>query len=68
MTNCPNCGAPVDPEEKSCPYCETPYTRQAAASCNAYKFSIDCATLAAAVAKGIITPNEARRHLGFTEI
>lgn len=24
-TNCPNCGAPVDPRARRCPYCETPY-------------------------------------------
>ena len=25
MTNCPNCGAPVDLKENKCPYCGTPY-------------------------------------------
>jgi predicted amidophosphoribosyltransferase len=68
VTNCPNCGAPVDLAEKSCPYCETPYTRQAATICDAYTFSIECAALAAAVKKNIITPNEARRRMGFPEI
>lgn len=24
-TNCPNCGAPVYPDERKCPYCDTPY-------------------------------------------
>ena len=23
--NCPNCGAPVYPDERKCPYCDTPY-------------------------------------------
>lgn len=25
MTNCPNCGAPVELQVSKCPYCETPY-------------------------------------------
>ena len=25
ITNCPNCGAPVDLKESKCPYCGTPY-------------------------------------------
>lgn len=25
MTNCPNCGAPVELKASKCPYCETPY-------------------------------------------
>lgn len=25
MTNCPNCGAPVDVDLCACPYCGTPY-------------------------------------------
>ena len=25
MTNCRNCGAPIDIYAKKCPYCETPY-------------------------------------------
>lgn len=25
MTNCPNCGAPVDLTRLSCEYCDTPY-------------------------------------------
>lgn len=44
-TNCPNCGAPVELTEKSCPYCGTPYPRPR--------------KVAAAVAEGVITPNEA---------
>ena len=24
-TNCPNCGAPVYPDKRKCPYCDTPY-------------------------------------------
>lgn len=68
MTNCSNCGAPVDLEEKRCPYCETPYTRQAAAISEAYMININCATLAAAMKKSTITSNEARRRLGFSEI
>jgi predicted amidophosphoribosyltransferase len=68
LTNCPNCGAPVALEEKSCPYCETPYTRKATAICDAYQFSIDAAVLVNAVKKSILTPNEARRLMGLYEI
>lgn len=27
-TNCPNCGAPIDPSLDVCPYCKTPYIRR----------------------------------------
>lgn len=29
MTNCPNCGAPVDLNADACAYCDTPYTPRA---------------------------------------
>lgn len=25
MTNCANCGAPIETDKKVCPYCKTPY-------------------------------------------
>lgn len=25
MTNCVNCGAPIETDKKVCPYCKTPY-------------------------------------------
>jgi hypothetical protein len=73
MTNCPNCGAPVDLTAKSCPYCGTPYPRprktaQAVAIGEPCTLHIDGTKLAAAIADGIITPNEARRRLGFREL
>lgn len=27
MTNCPNCGAPVEKQSDKCSYCETPYKK-----------------------------------------
>ena len=27
MTNCHNCGAPIDTELDKCPYCDTPYRK-----------------------------------------
>lgn len=72
ITNCPNCGAPVDLTVDSCPYCDTPYPRPrkaaAAVLIEPVTLHIDGAKLAAAVAEGIITSNEARRRLGLREI
>lgn len=64
--NCPNCGAPRDPDASRCPYCGTPYP--ATAKAGPVNLYIDYKTLAVAVNDGIITPNEARRRLGLAEI
>ena len=68
LTNCPNCGAPVDLTVKACPYCDTPYPAQAVAIGEPYTLHIDGAKLAALVADGIMTPNEARRRLGLRQV
>lgn len=67
LTNCPNCGAAVDPEADRCAYCETPYPIRLRAEL----YQIDMQTVAFLVSqvdKGLITPNEARRRLGLQEI
>ena len=66
-TNCPNCCAVVDPDADRCAYCGTPYpwAHNAAATMDPVPLYIDAQKLAAAVAGGIITPNEARRRLGL---
>ena len=70
ITNCPNCGAPVDLAEKSCPYCDTPYKRNTPAGLidPDIRLIMDTERLCAAVAAGTMTPNEARRLLGMREL
>lgn len=64
-TNCINCGAPVDLEETSCPYCETPYIERI----NAYTHQEDVLAIMADIqrelAACIMTPNEARELFGL---
>jgi hypothetical protein len=62
-TNCPNCGAPVDPSADRCAYCETPYQttqrptmRIDATGITFYGLQLE---------NGLMTPNEARRCLGL---
>lgn len=67
MTNCPNCGAPVDPSADRCAYCETPYpsARQGpliridATGITLYGLQVE---------RDLMTPNEARRRLGLHEV
>lgn len=65
-TNCPNCGAVVDPAADRCAYCETPYPTRLRA--DRYEIRIDPEMLARVVDVGIMTPNEARRRLGMRQI
>lgn len=66
LTNCPNCGAVVDPAANRCAYCETPYPIRLRAEL--YKIDMQAAYLVKQVDMGLITPNEARRRLGLTEV
>lgn len=78
MTNCPNCGAVREPAERRCPYCGTLYpkdrkTAQAVAAgivlphetvdehMSAENFNI----LTELLARGLITPNQARQRMGL---
>ncbi len=65
-TNCPNCGAVVDPAADRCAYCETPYPIRLRAEL--YEIRINAEILARQVAAGIMTPNEARCRLGLRAI
>lgn len=65
MTNCPNCGAPVDPAADRCAYCGTPYP---AAIDAPFALYLDTQAIASAVSAGLITVNEARRRLGLREV
>lgn len=60
-TNCPNCGAVVDPAADRCAYCETPYPTHMRVE--RQEIRIDTAALARCVDAGVLTPNEARRRL-----
>ena len=73
-TNCPNCGAVVEPAESRCPYCGTAYPRPkrqkvAYAIATVPEAQEDPHTLAQEVqrlmAAGILTANEARAHMGL---
>lgn len=66
LTNCPNCGAVVDPAATRCAYCETPYPIRLRA--DLYQINIDAARLVRQVELGCISPNEARRRLGMPEV
>lgn len=73
MTNCPNCGAPVDPAADRCAYCETPYpqtrrTPTAIVIGEPCTLRIDSEAIARLVAEGITTPNQARRLMGLREV
>lgn len=72
MTNCPNCGAPIDPAAMQCAYCGTPYlarkwgTTVAVPEINPSAKEIG--QLIQQLDLGLITHNEARRRLGLPEI
>lgn len=68
MTNCPNCGAPVDPSADRCAYCETPYPSAQSPVMRIDATGITFYGLQAQVERGIMTPNEARRVLGYRGI
>lgn len=66
LSNCPNCGAVVDPAANRCAYCETPYPIRLRAEL--YQLDVQAACLVEQVDKGLITPNEARRRLYMPEV
>lgn len=69
LTNCPNCGAPVDLTAKSCPYCDTPYLAAAPGSTEELRAAgMTPETLSAALQDGIMTPNDWRRLMGMPEL
>lgn len=59
MTNCKNCGAPVNPEKAQCGYCGT-HHHAADNNITLHTDGIAWASLAA-----VLTPNEARRLMGI---
>ncbi len=64
MTNCPNCGAPVDITADKCAYCDTYYSTIPEAE----KTHSACEDVDIALRMGIITQNEARRRMGLEPI
>lgn len=73
MTNCQNCGAPVDPTADRCAYCGTPYpwavkTAYEAAPVQIIMDPREIARVSRALDLGLITRNEARRRLGLREV
>lgn len=75
LTNCPNCGAVVEPAESRCPYCGTPYPRDRKAGTAVIVtggpvFPPDeqqalVEALHRQLVAGIMTPNEARALMGL---
>lgn len=74
-THCQSCGAPVDLHAEKCAYCDTPYPEPGARITQ----TADCITIdlnpvqlagaaVEALERGLLTPNEARRHLGLKEV
>ena len=61
LTNCPNCGAPVDLAEKCCPYCDTPYINHDPQA----DILARLAEVQHRMAAGVMTANEARALLGL---
>lgn len=59
MSNCKNCGAPVNPEKAQCSYCGT-YHHAAGDNITLH---MDASKVVAAAA--LLTPNEARRLMGI---
>lgn len=59
MTNCKNCGAPIEPEKDRCSYCGTCYNATGGG------ITFHTTGITAAVAASVLTPNEARRLLGI---
>jgi len=72
VTNCPNCGAPIDLTAMQCAYCGTPYlARKRGTTVAVPEITIDPRQLAPLIQQldlGLITPNEVRRRIGLSEI
>lgn len=66
-TNCPNCGAVVDPAAKICAYCGTPYV-WARQPLFVPAETDERPELAAATMHEILTPNEMRARLGLPPV
>lgn len=70
MTNCPNCGAPIDPHAEACAYCGTYYStwreeaeiRQTAEAITFTFSNTEIVAALEALEKGLVTPKEARRY------
>lgn len=63
--NCPNCGAPVYLDRRSCPYCETAYTIGLISD---IRNDPDLETIRMALREGLITHNQAREFLGLMNV
>ena len=67
VTNCVNCGAPIDLNESKCPYCGTMH-RMVVSDPDQTDIHTRYKTVLALLTNSRITPNEARRMLGLKEI
>lgn len=73
MTNCPNCGAPVDLSADACAFCDTPYTPRAPtkappverAQVGAFTVHMNAETLVKAYETGVLTPSEVRECINY---
>ena len=63
--NCPNCGAPVYLDRRSCPYCETAYT---IGLINDTLNAPDFKMVMRALHNGLMTSNEAKELLSLSNI
>lgn len=76
MTNCPNCGAPVDLNADTCAFCDTPYTPRAPTkapprsdgSWEKITLHMDLDAFAKLHAFDCLTRKEARRLLDLNDI
>lgn len=74
-TNCPNCGAPIEPISSKCPYCDTPYTLKlletfvGPAEVRPILYADDKPIeYAKLIESGVMTPNEARELVGLPKL
>lgn len=65
LTNCKNCGAPLQSYPCKCEYCGTVYGKIDEQD-EVYLYA-DGEVIARAISAGIITVNEARRYFGLEE-
>jgi hypothetical protein len=67
MTNCRNCGAPIDRDRRTCPYCDTPYAiNKDVRNTNDEMHDLYLAAIKA-YRGNAITVNECRRLIGVRE-
>ena len=67
MTNCVNCGAPINLNGRVCPYCDTPY-RIATTTFDRCDIDFNYKAILMAIGGNCITVNEARRIAGLEEV